>query len=52
MELSRRKIADGIYASCLPGEKFKVNSITLGINMPLDIESVTAANLLTRVLKR
>lgn len=52
MELSRQKIADGIYASCLPGEKFKVNSITLGIKMPLDIESVTAANLLTRVLKR
>ncbi|MBO7149000.1 MAG: insulinase family protein, partial [Clostridia bacterium] len=52
MELSRRKISDGIYVSCLPGEKFKVNSITLGIEMPLDIESVTAANLLTRVLKR
>ncbi len=52
MNMPRRKIADGIYVSCLASDKFKVNSITLGIALPLDINNVTCATLLTRVLKR
>ncbi|MBQ7821058.1 MAG: insulinase family protein [Clostridia bacterium] len=52
MNLPRYKIAEGISASCLASDKFKVNSITLGIELPLNIENVTSANLLTRVLKR
>lgn len=52
MNLPRRRIADGIYANCLAGEKFKVHSLTLGIELPLNINTVTSANLLSRVLRR
>ena len=50
--LTRKKLADGIYATCLDGEKFKVHSITLGVEIPLDLRTVTIANLLARILKR
>lgn len=52
MNLPRRKIADGIHANYLNGSKFKVHSITVGIEIPLDLKSVTTANLLSRVLNR
>lgn len=52
MNLPRRKIADGIHANYLNGGKFKVHSITVGIEIPLDLKSVTSANLLSRVLNR
>lgn len=52
MNLPRRRIADGIFANCLAGEKFKVHSLTLGIELPLNINTVTSANLLSRVLIR
>lgn len=52
MNLPRQAIRDGIYANCLDGSKFKVHAITIGIDVPLDIKSVTYANLLSRVLKR
>lgn len=52
MELLRREIADGIFADCLATNKFKVNSMTVGFELPLELKTVTEANLLTRVLNR
>lgn len=52
MNLPRYKIADGIHASVLATDKFKVNAITLNLKAPMNIESVTMLNLLSRVLGR
>ena len=52
MILPKQKIADGIHASCLATDKFKVNAITLNLKTSLTAESVTMLNLLSRVLGR
>ncbi len=52
MTLPRQKIADGIHASVLATDKFKVNAITLSLKAPMSLESVTMLNLLSRVLGR
>ncbi len=52
MKLPRQKISEGIYASLIDGSKFKVHAITLGIELPLDIKTVTMSSLLSRVLRR
>ena len=52
MTLPRHKISDGIHASCLATDKFKVNAITLNLKAPMSVESVTMLNLLSKVLAR
>ncbi len=52
MILPRHKIAEGVHASALGTEKFKVNAITLSLKAPMSLESVTMLNLLSRVLGR
>lgn len=52
MNLPRREIADGVFVNCLATDKFKLCSIAVGAKIALDIENVTAANLLSRVLGR
>lgn len=52
MILPRYKIAEGIHASSLATDKFKVNAITLSLKAPVTLESITMLNLLSRVLSR
>ncbi len=52
MTLPKQKISDGIHASCLATDKFKVNAITLNLKAPMSLESVTMLNLLSKVLGR
>ncbi len=52
MNLPNCQIADGVKISCLDTDKFKVNSIAMNIELPLTIENITFANLLSRVLRR
>lgn len=52
MNLPRREIADGIFINCLATNKFKANSLTFNIELGLDEEKLTYANLAAKVLKR
>lgn len=52
MKLPRLEIAPGVHVSCLATDKFKMNSLIVNVELPLDIENVTLANLTARVLKR
>ena len=46
------EISKGINIRILKTEKFKTNSISLYLHLPLERETVTKAALLPRVLKR
>ncbi|MDR1392047.1 MAG: insulinase family protein [Clostridiales bacterium] len=52
MKLSTYKINEGINLRTIENEKFKTNSISFYLNIPLQKENVTKISLIPKVLKR
>ena len=52
MEITRTKLADGVYLTCLPARKFKTSLLSAQFVTPLRKETASAYALLPAVLRR
>ena len=52
MEMTRTKLADGVYLTCLPARKFKTSLLSAQFVAPLRQETASAYALLPAVLRR
>ena len=52
MEMTRTKLADGVYLTCLPARKFKTSLLSAQFVTPLRQETASAYALLPAVLRR
>ncbi len=52
MEVTRTKLADGVYLTCLPARKFKTSLLSAQFVTPLREETAAACALLPAVLRR
>ena len=52
MEVTRKKLADGVYLTCLPARKFKTSLLSAQFVTPLRKETAAACALLPAVLRR
>ena len=52
MEPLRKKLAEGVYLTYVPAEKFKTSVLSAQLITPLEVESAAAGALLPAVLRR
>ena len=52
MEVTRKKLADGVYLTCLPARKFKTSLLSAQFVTPLRKETAASCALLPAVLRR